>query len=256
MRINISKKYIYLISNYNWTLYYDQSTIVITSGLFVTETCAGPTYSSSMMIRTIRRRSNSSIFKPPELALSSRIFLLSFSPPLQPQWGRSMWSRYWRWVRSWLQTDSCIFSQLYHSTFVLSCQALNHKGNLFTLEDLKAEFKKKLLFGFLEGIWYLDIIYQGRRPEPYSQELDCEDHGRFKIELTDDIEESEQLAMSFSFKSILFLLLLFSLDHAAADSKKGPEILRSCWCSSHFAKYCPITHVILSVGVFPCTWFL
>jgi hypothetical protein len=29
---------------------------------------------------------------------------------------------------------------------------------------MQVEFRKYLLFGFIEGIWYLDIIYQGERP--------------------------------------------------------------------------------------------
>ena len=57
--------------------------------------------------------------------------------------------------------------QLYYSTFVVSCHTLNCSRDLFTLEELKQEFRNKVIFGFLEGIWYLDIIYQGQRPEPY-----------------------------------------------------------------------------------------
>ena len=86
--------------------------------------------------------------------------------------------------------------QLYHTTFVLSCQALNHTTNLFTLEDLKEEFQKKVLFGFLEGIWYLDIIYQGNRPAPYIQEQEASQCD-VTIELPPDLEEeaeSERIA--------------------------------------------------------------
>ena len=28
------------------------------------------------------------------------------------------------------------------------------------VQELEEEFEDKILFGFLEGIWYLDIIYQ------------------------------------------------------------------------------------------------
>ena len=28
------------------------------------------------------------------------------------------------------------------------------------MQELEEEFEDKILFGFLEGIWYLDIIYQ------------------------------------------------------------------------------------------------
>lgn len=31
------------------------------------------------------------------------------------------------------------------------------------LQELEEEFEDKILFGFLEGIWYLDIIYQARK---------------------------------------------------------------------------------------------
>ena len=30
------------------------------------------------------------------------------------------------------------------------------------MQELEEEFEDKILFGFLEGIWYLDIIYQVR----------------------------------------------------------------------------------------------
>ena len=32
------------------------------------------------------------------------------------------------------------------------------------------EFQDRILFGFLEGIWSLDILYQGQRPIPHSCE--------------------------------------------------------------------------------------
>ena len=56
--------------------------------------------------------------------------------------------------------------QLYHATFILSAHSLNYSGAIFTLEELKEEFQDRILFGFLEGIWSLDIIYQGQRPVP------------------------------------------------------------------------------------------
>ena len=31
------------------------------------------------------------------------------------------------------------------------------------LQELEEEFEDKILFGFLEGIWYLDIIYQASK---------------------------------------------------------------------------------------------
>ena len=54
--------------------------------------------------------------------------------------------------------------QLYHSTFLLSTQSLNYNHEIFSLMELKQEFQDRILFGFLEGIWCLDIIYQGQRP--------------------------------------------------------------------------------------------
>ena len=56
--------------------------------------------------------------------------------------------------------------QLYHATFILSAHSLNYSGPIFTLEELKEEFQDRILFGFLEGIWTMDIIYQGQRPVP------------------------------------------------------------------------------------------
>ena len=56
--------------------------------------------------------------------------------------------------------------QLYHATFILSAHSLNYSGPIFTLEELQEEFQDRILFGFLEGIWTLDIIYQGQRPVP------------------------------------------------------------------------------------------
>ena len=45
---------------------------------------------------------------------------------------------------------------------------------MFSLDELKEEFQERILFGFLEGIWSLDLIYQGQRPIPPqpSEELD------------------------------------------------------------------------------------
>ena len=56
--------------------------------------------------------------------------------------------------------------QLYHATLILSAHSLNYSGPIFTLEELKEEFQDRILFGFLEGIWTMDIIYQGQRPVP------------------------------------------------------------------------------------------
>merc|ERR1711974_434508 len=82
--------------------------------------------------------------------------------------------------------------QLYHSTFVAAAKSLNFTGELFTLEELEEEFEDKILFGFLEGIWYLDIIYQSQRPtviEEESLKREEEDVGLSKEEL----EEAEEM---------------------------------------------------------------
>ena len=41
--------------------------------------------------------------------------------------------------------------------------------------ELKQEFQDRILFGFLEGIWCLDIIYQGQRPIVEIQEADADE---------------------------------------------------------------------------------
>ena len=60
--------------------------------------------------------------------------------------------------------------QLYHATFILSAHSLNFSGEIFSLAQLQEEFQDRILFGFLEGIWSLDILYQGQRPIPTSVE--------------------------------------------------------------------------------------
>ena len=42
-------------------------------------------------------------------------------------------------------------------------------SNRVTIENFvsnfnKVEYQKRLFFGFIEGIWYLDIIHHGERP--------------------------------------------------------------------------------------------
>ena len=60
--------------------------------------------------------------------------------------------------------------QLYHATFILSAHSLNFSGDIFSLAQLQEEFQDRILFGFLEGIWSLDILYQGQRPIPNTVE--------------------------------------------------------------------------------------
>ncbi|XP_023334969.1 uncharacterized protein LOC111706347 isoform X3 [Eurytemora carolleeae] len=75
--------------------------------------------------------------------------------------------------------------KLYHSTFLASCYSLQWSKQLFSLEDLQAEFRKHLLFGFIEGIWYLDIVYQGDRP---GQAVVCDDEESMEGEEQDQVE--------------------------------------------------------------------
>ena len=62
----------------------------------------------------------------------------------------------------------------------MSAHSLNYSGSIFTLDELKEEFQERILFGFLEGIWSLDIIYQGQRPVPN------ENNSEFNEDLNDD----------------------------------------------------------------------
>ena len=50
----------------------------------------------------------------------------------------------------------------------MSAHSLNYSGEIFSLAELQDEFQDRILFGFLEGIWSLDILYQGQRPIPDS----------------------------------------------------------------------------------------
>ena len=52
---------------------------------------------------------------------------------------------------------------------------MNFTGDLFSFEELMREFQDKILFGFLEGIWSLDMIYQGQRPSLDYEENDNHD---------------------------------------------------------------------------------
>lgn len=62
------------------------------------------------------------------------------------------------------------------------------------LQELEEEFEDKILFGFLEGIWYLDIIYQSQRPtvtEEKKEEKEAdEDKTGFTIE---ELQEAEEI---------------------------------------------------------------
>ena len=87
--------------------------------------------------------------------------------------------------------------QIYHSTFLLSARSLNYTGYIFSLSELKEEFENRILFGFLEGIWYLDIIYQGQRPQPQAQE---EENSEIKVNVEVFGSEDEREAIEISEK--------------------------------------------------------
>ena len=72
------------------------------------------------------------------------------------------------WHKSTNFTENYFIFQLYHATFILSAHSLNYSGPIFSLAELQDEFQDRILFGFLEGIWSLDILYQGQRPIPDS----------------------------------------------------------------------------------------
>ena len=55
--------------------------------------------------------------------------------------------------------------------------------------ELKQEFQDRILFGFLEGIWCLDIIYQGQRPSTEIQETDTEDPDQLGQECAEAVEK-------------------------------------------------------------------
>ena len=76
---------------------------------------------------------------------------------------------------------------------MLSTQSLNYTGYIFTLPELKEEFENRILFGFLEGIWYLDIIYQGQRPKPATEVLEDTDNVGVKVEIFNTEDEREAL---------------------------------------------------------------
>ena len=89
-----------------------------------------------------------------------------------------------------IHSENFIF-QLYHSTFILSAHSLNYSGEIFTLLELKQEFQDRILFGFLEGIWCLDIIYQGQRPSAEIQETDTEDMDQLDEECAEAITKEK-----------------------------------------------------------------
>ena len=81
---------------------------------------------------------------------------------------------------------------LYYTTFLVSVRSLNVSGDIYSMEELlieiedhimyglyqsiKGQFRQTLMlsyfrYGFLEGIWYLDILHHGHVPKANSPSL-------------------------------------------------------------------------------------
>jgi len=90
---------------------------------------------------------------------------------------------------------------LYYATFLVSVRSLNITEDIFSMEELFIEIENYIIYGFLEGIWYLDIIHHGHVPKTNSASLygsngeeeedfdDMDDMNCTKNE--DDLEEAE-----------------------------------------------------------------
>ena len=74
--------------------------------------------------------------------------------------------------------------------------------------ELKQEFQDRILFGFLEEIWCLDIIYQGQRPTAEIQEKDTEDTDKLGEECAETVEnENVNTEDQESYKREFFSML-------------------------------------------------
>jgi len=54
---------------------------------------------------------------------------------------------------------------LYYTTFLVSVRSLNVSGEIYSMEELLIEIEDHIIYGFLEGIWYLDIVHHGHVPK-------------------------------------------------------------------------------------------
>lgn len=61
---------------------------------------------------------------------------------------------------------------LYYTTFLVSVRSLNMSDELFSMEELFIEIEENIIYGFLEGIWYLDILHSGNVPKTGSSNDD------------------------------------------------------------------------------------
>ena len=99
------------------------------------------------------------------------------------------------------------YFQLYHATFILSAHSLNYSGPIFTLEELKEEFQDRILFGFLEGIWTMDIIYQGQRPVPNIPDENTSQETAGKDEETNNNDTKQKIQDQENYKRDFFAML-------------------------------------------------
>ena len=99
------------------------------------------------------------------------------------------------------------YFQLYHATFILSAHSLNYSGPIFTLEELKEEFQDRILFGFLEGIWTMDIIYQGQRPVPNIPDENTSQETAGKDEETNNNDTKQNSQDQENYKRDFFAML-------------------------------------------------
>ena len=109
------------------------------------------------------------------------------------------------------------YFQLYHATFILSAHSLNYSGPIFTLEELKEEFQDRILFGFLEGIWTMDIIYQGQRPVPNIPDENTSQETAGKDEETNNNDTKQKIQDQENYKRDFFAMLEDAVNGCTKD---------------------------------------
>jgi len=86
---------------------------------------------------------------------------------------------------------------LYYATFLVSVRSLNITEDIFSMEELFIEIENYIIYGFLEGIWYLDIIHHGHVPKSNASSIygsngeDDMDDMNCTPENEDDLEAAE-----------------------------------------------------------------
>lgn len=82
------------------------------------------------------------------------------------------------------------------------------------MDELKDEFQERILFGFLEGIWSLDIIYQGQRPiPPQPVNEDSEETAEEDCDKEDEAPNEEQEHYKRDFFAMLEDVIELSNDY-------------------------------------------